>query len=65
MVLVAGVIGLGGGFAAVGFRRLIELGNWVAWRENATYTLDYIRSAAVRLVDRCWPRRWAASCCAR
>ena len=31
MVLVALVIALGGGFAAVGFRKLIGLGNWVAW----------------------------------
>jgi len=42
MVLVALVIGLGGGLAAVGFRKLIGLGNWVAWHE-AEYTFDYIR----------------------
>ncbi len=43
MVLLALLIGIGGGFAAVGFRYLISGGNWLAWRD-AEYTLDYIRS---------------------
>lgn len=42
MVLVALLIGLGGGLFAVGFRKLIGLGNTVAWH-NGAYTLDYIR----------------------
>ncbi|MCH8851316.1 MAG: chloride channel protein [Planctomycetes bacterium] len=42
MVLVALLIGLGGGLFAVGFRKLIGLGNTVAWH-NSAYTLDYIR----------------------
>lgn len=42
MVLLALLIGLGGGLFAVAFRKLIGLGNWVAWRD-AAYTLDYIR----------------------
>ncbi len=43
MVLVALVIGLGGGLFAVAFRKLIGLGNQVAWHD-AEYTLDWIRS---------------------
>ncbi len=46
MVLIALVIGLGGGFAAVGFRKLIELGHEIAWQQP-DYTLDYIRSLPV------------------
>ena len=46
MVLVALVIGLGGGLFAVAFRKLIGLGNQVAWRD-AEYTLDWIRSLPV------------------
>jgi CIC family chloride channel protein len=42
MVLAALVIGLGGGLAAVAFRKLIGYGNLVAWRD-AQYTLDYMR----------------------
>ena len=41
MVLVAVVIGLLGGLAAVGFRLLIRLLNRVAWHEGQ-YTLDYL-----------------------
>lgn len=43
MVLVALVIGLGGGLFAVAFRKLIGLGNQVAWHD-AEYTIDWIRS---------------------
>jgi len=43
MVLVSVVIGLAGGFCAVGFRLLIQFLNEVAWREGQ-YTLDYIYS---------------------
>ena len=46
MVLVALVIGLGGGLFAVAFRKLIGLGNQVAWHD-AEYTLDWIRSLPV------------------
>jgi CIC family chloride channel protein len=42
MVLLAVVIGLGGGMAAVGFRKLIGLGNWISWFES-DYSLDLIR----------------------
>lgn len=41
MVLVALVIGLLGGFCAIGFRQFIQWIQVVAWREG-TYTLDYI-----------------------
>ncbi|MFQ5804884.1 MAG: chloride channel protein [Phycisphaerae bacterium] len=43
MVLVALVIGLGGGLFAVAFRKLIGFGNQIAWHD-ATYALDYIQS---------------------
>ena len=43
LVLVAFVIGIGGGFAAVGFRKLIGLGHLASWHDW-DYTLDYIRS---------------------
>jgi CIC family chloride channel protein len=43
MVLVSVVIGLLGGFCAVGFRLLIQLLNEVFWREGQ-YTLDYLYS---------------------
>ncbi|MFH1748583.1 MAG: chloride channel protein [Planctomycetota bacterium] len=43
MVLVALLIGLGGGLAAVGFRRLIELGNWISWQDK-NYTLSQINN---------------------
>ncbi|MCK4342034.1 MAG: chloride channel protein [Phycisphaerae bacterium] len=43
MVLVALVIGLGGGLAAVGFRKLIGLGNTIGWFESE-YTLDLLRA---------------------
>jgi CIC family chloride channel protein len=43
MVLLAVVIGLGGGLFAVAFRKLIGLGNSVAWHD-ASYTVDWIRS---------------------
>jgi len=46
MVLLAVLVGLGGGMAAVGFRELIGLGNWVAWRDS-DYRLDYIRQLPV------------------
>jgi CIC family chloride channel protein len=42
MMLLALVVGLGGGLAAVGFRKLIGLGNWVAW-QDLEYATDYIR----------------------
>ena len=42
LVLVSVAIGLVAGLCAVGFRALIELVNFVAWRRSA-YTLDYIR----------------------
>ena len=42
MVLVALLIGLGGGLFAVGFRKLIGLGNQTAWQAGS-YTIDYIR----------------------
>lgn len=42
MVLVALLIGLGGGLFAVGFRKLIGLGNQIAWQTGG-YTIDYIR----------------------
>jgi CIC family chloride channel protein len=42
MVLLAVVIGLGGGMAAVGFRKLIGLGNWIGWFESE-YSLELIR----------------------
>jgi CIC family chloride channel protein len=41
MVLVAVVIGLGGGYSAVGFRLFIRFINRVAWHQGP-YTLDYI-----------------------
>jgi len=41
MVLVALLIGLGGGLFAVGFRKLIGLGNLVAWHAG-DYTVEYI-----------------------
>jgi len=41
MVLVAIVVGLFGGFAAVGFRQCIQLVNRIAWHQGP-YTLDYI-----------------------
>ncbi len=41
MVLVSVVIGLLGGFCAVGFRLLIQSLNEVAWREGQ-YTIDYL-----------------------
>ena len=43
MVVLALLIGVGGGYAAVGFRKLIELGNWLAWRQS-DYTLEYINN---------------------
>ncbi len=43
MVLVAVVIGLLGGFCAVGFRLLIQALNGVFWRQGQ-YTLDYLYS---------------------
>ncbi len=43
MVLVAVVIGLLGGFCAVGFRLLIQAVNRVFWHEGQ-YTLDYLYS---------------------
>lgn len=46
MVLLALVIGLGGGLAAVGFRMLIGLGNWAAWHDRE-YSIDYIRQLPV------------------
>jgi CIC family chloride channel protein len=46
MVLVALVIGLGGGLFAVAFRKLIGYGNQVAWHE-IEYTLDHIRALPV------------------
>ena len=46
MVLVALLIGLGGGLFAVLFRELIGLGNRVAWGQ-AEYTLDYIRELPI------------------
>ena len=42
MVLVALLIGLGGGLFAVGFRKLIGLGNQIAWQAGG-YTIDYVR----------------------
>jgi len=42
MVLVALLIGLGGGLFAVGFRKLIGWGNLVAWQDGG-YTLEHIR----------------------
>ncbi|MCP4593085.1 MAG: hypothetical protein GY842_20310 [bacterium] len=42
MVLVALLIGLGGGLFAVGSRKLIGLGNQIAWHAGG-YTIDYIR----------------------
>ena len=42
MVLVALLIGLGGGLFAVGFRKLIVLGNQISWHAGG-YTIDYIR----------------------
>ncbi len=42
MVLLALIVGIGGGLFAVAFRHLIGLGNSISW-QNATYTLDYIR----------------------
>jgi CIC family chloride channel protein len=42
MVLVALLIGLGGGLFAVGFRKLIGLGNQISWQAGG-YTIDYIR----------------------
>ncbi|MFQ6048488.1 MAG: chloride channel protein [Phycisphaerae bacterium] len=42
MVLVALVIGLGGGLFAVAFRKLIGLGNQLGWHD-AAYTISYIR----------------------
>ncbi len=42
MVLVALLIGLGGGLFAVGFRKLIGLGNQISWQASS-YTIDYIR----------------------
>jgi CIC family chloride channel protein len=41
MVLLATVLGLLGGLGAVGFRKLIQLGNLVAW-QRGPYTLDYL-----------------------
>ncbi|UCC48135.1 MAG: chloride channel protein [Gemmatimonadota bacterium] len=41
MVLVAVLIGLLGGLAAVAFRRLIQLVQLLAW-QRGTYTLDYL-----------------------
>jgi CIC family chloride channel protein len=46
MVLVAVLIGVLGGLGAVGFRKLILLVNWTAWRD-AEYTLDYIRGLPI------------------
>lgn len=46
MVLVALVIGFGGGLAAVGFRALIGFGNQVAWQQWE-YTLEYIRNLPI------------------
>ncbi len=46
MVLIALVIGLGGGLFAVAFRKLIGLGNQVAWHD-ADYSLEWIRSLPV------------------
>ncbi len=43
MVLVSVVIGLLGGLFAVGFRKLISLGNHVAWRQY-DYTVAYIQT---------------------
>jgi CIC family chloride channel protein len=43
MVLVALVIGLGGGLFAVAFRKLIGYGNWAAWLDS-DYTLSWIRA---------------------
>lgn len=42
MVLVALLIGLGGGLFAVAFRKLIGLGNQIAWQAGG-YTIDYVR----------------------
>lgn len=41
MVLVAVVVGLLGGFAAVGFRQLIQLVNRIAWHQGP-YSLEYL-----------------------
>jgi CIC family chloride channel protein len=46
MVVLACVIGAGGGFAAVALRRMIDGGNWICWTQ-ATYTLDFIRTLPV------------------
>ncbi len=43
MVLAALLIGLLGGFSAVGFRKLISLGQDIFWWQS-DYTLEYIRS---------------------
>jgi CIC family chloride channel protein len=42
-ILVAALIGLGGGFAAIGFRYLIRVVQWVAFG-SWYYTLDVVRS---------------------
>ena len=42
MVLLAILIGLLGGIGAVGFRRLIQLVNQVAWHDGE-YTLAYLQ----------------------
>ncbi len=47
MVLLAAIVGVGGGFAAVGFRKLIGAGHVVAWTHSwreLDYSLDFIRS---------------------
>jgi CIC family chloride channel protein len=41
MVVVATVLGLLGGFSAVGFRELIRLGNLAAW-QRGPFTLEYL-----------------------
>ncbi|MCH7473030.1 MAG: chloride channel protein [Gemmatimonadetes bacterium] len=46
MVLVAVVIGLLGGLCAVGFRRLIQILNRVAWHESQ-YTIEYLYSLPI------------------
>jgi CIC family chloride channel protein len=46
VMLVALVVGLAGGLFAVAFRKLIGLGNSVAWHD-ASYTLGWIRSLPV------------------
>jgi CIC family chloride channel protein len=46
LVLVAVLIGLGGGYSAVGFRLFIQLMNRVFWHRGP-YTLDYITSLPV------------------